>query len=97
MPRRIYNSIGLTQAEADALELAWDSGILMVSARGNTGESLTIYCPAFSDRVIAVSGTTLNDELWEFSSWNHVDLAAPALPIYNIASSNLYDPPYVPT
>jgi subtilisin family serine protease len=35
--------------------------------------------------------------LWSSSSWNNVDLAAPALPIYNIAPGALIDPPYIPT
>lgn len=87
---------GLTQAEFDALNLAWDSGVLTIAARGNSGDT-TVFCPAFASNVIAVSGTNLDDTFWSSSSWNNVDLAAPAVPIYNIAPSNILDPPYIPT
>lgn len=87
---------GLAQSEFDALNLAWDSGLLTVVARGNSGNTGTI-CPAFASNVIAVSGTELDDTLWISSSWNNVDLAAPALPIYNIAPGALIQPPYIPT
>lgn len=87
---------GPTQAEQDAIDFAWDNGAILVSARGNTGDT-TPYCPAIADNVIAVSGTNLDDTLWSSSSWNQVDLVAPAVPIYNIAPGDLIDPPYIPT
>ncbi|MEX0998763.1 MAG: S8 family serine peptidase [Thermodesulfobacteriota bacterium] len=87
---------GLAQSEFDALNLAWDSGLLTVAARGNSGNS-GVICPDFASNVIAVSGTNLDDTLWISSSWNNVDLAAPALPIYNITPGALIDPPYIPT
>jgi len=87
---------GPTQAEQDAINLAWDNGLLLVAARGNSGDTVP-FCPAVADNVVAVSGTNLDDTLWSSSSWNQVDIAAPALPIYNIAASNLIDPPYIPT
>lgn len=87
---------GPTQAEQDAINLAWDNGLLIVAARGNSGDT-TPFCPSIADNVIAVSGTNLDDTLWSASSWNQVDIAAPAVPIYNIGASNVFDPPYVPT
>ncbi len=87
---------GPTQAEQDAINLAWDNGAILVAARGNSGD-FTTFCPAAANNVIAVSGTELDDTLWSSSSWNNVDLAAPALPIYNIAPGALIDPPYIPT
>ena len=87
---------GPTQAEQDAITLAWDNGVLIVAARGNSGDT-TPFCPAAAANVIAVSGTNLDDTLWSGSSWNNVDLAAPAVPIYNIAPGALIDPPYIPT
>jgi len=87
---------GPTQAEQDAINLAWDNGILLVAARGNSGD-YTPLCPAAAQNVIAVSGTTLDDIRWPTSSWNNVDLAAPAVSIYNIAPGALFDPPYIPT
>ncbi len=87
---------GPNQIEQDAINLAWGNGMLITAARGNSGDT-TPFCPAVADNVIAVSGTELNDMLWSFSSWNTVDLAAPAFPIYNIAPGALIDPPYIPT
>jgi len=87
---------GPTQAEQDAINLAWENGLLLVAARGNSGDTAP-FCPAVADNVVAVSGTTLDDQLWSSSSWNQVDVAAPALPIYNIAAGNIIDPPYIPT
>ena len=87
---------GPTQAEQDAINFAWDNGVILVAARGNSGD-FTNLCPAVADNVIAVSGTNLDDTLWSSSSKNNVDLAAPALPIYNIAPGALIDPPYIPT
>ncbi len=87
---------GPTQAEQDAITLAWDNGVLIVAARGNSGD-FTTFCPAAAANVIAVSGTNLDDTLWSGSSKNNVDIAAPAVPIYNIAPGALIDPPYIPT
>ncbi len=70
--------------------------MLITAARGNSGD-FTTFCPAAADNVIAVSGTNLDDTLWSSSSWNNVDLTAPAVPIYNIAPGALIDPPYIPT
>lgn len=85
-----------TPAEQDAIDLAWDNGILLVAARGNSGNASTL-CPAVGDNVISVTGTNLDDTLWSSSSYGLVDIVAPAVPIYNIAASNLLDPPYIPT
>lgn len=45
---------GLAQSEFDALNSAWDSGLLTVAARGNSGNT-GVICPAFASNVIAVS------------------------------------------
>lgn len=80
---RECNSSGPTKAEQDAINLAWNSGILVVASAGNSGNSLR-QCPASADNVIAVSATTDGDAKASFSSYgSFVDLAAPGVRIYN--------------
>jgi thermitase len=83
-------SSGVSQAEQDAIDLAWASGILFVAAAGNDGDS-QLQCPAMADHVIAVSATTGNDERTSFSSYgNFVDLAAPGVRIVSTRDSSSY-------
>ncbi len=80
---RECDSSGPTRAEQDAINLAWNSGILIVASAGNSGNSLR-QCPASADNVIAVSATTNADTKASFSSYgSFVDLAAPGVSIYN--------------
>ncbi|MCA9810935.1 MAG: S8 family serine peptidase [Candidatus Dadabacteria bacterium] len=80
---RDCNSSGPSRAEQDAINLAWNSGILIVASAGNTGNSLR-QCPASADNVIAVSATTNADTKASFSTYgSFVDLAAPGVSIYN--------------
>lgn len=80
---RECNSSGPTRAEQDAINLAWNSGILIVASAGNSGNSAR-QCPASADNVIAVSATTNADSKASFSSYgSFIDLAAPGVRIYN--------------
>ncbi|MEQ9619067.1 MAG: S8 family serine peptidase, partial [Deltaproteobacteria bacterium] len=80
---RECNSTGITQAEQDVIDLAWNSGLLPVAAAGNDGNSL-LQCPASANHVIAVSATTNSDQLAGFSSYgSFIDLAAPGVGIVN--------------
>lgn len=82
----------ISQAMQDAINLAWNSGVLVVASAGNTGGSL-LQCPASATNTIAVSATNNNDDLASFSSFGtFVDLAAPGVGIYNAlgGGNNLY-------
>lgn len=80
---RECNSSGPAKAEQDAINLAWDSGLLIVAASGNSGNGLR-QCPASADNVMAVSATTSSDTRASFSSYgSFVDIAAPGVGIYN--------------
>lgn len=80
---RECNSSGPGKAEQDAINLAWDSGLLIVAASGNSGNGLR-QCPASADNVMAVSATTSSDTRASFSSYgSFVDIAAPGVGIYN--------------
>lgn len=74
---RQCSQFGISQSEQDAIDLAWNAGVLLVSSAGNSGNNL-LQCPASADNMIAVSATNNNDNLSDFSSYgNFVDLAAP--------------------
>lgn len=74
---RNCNATGISQAEQEAIDLAWAAGVLLVSSAGNPGTS-QLQCPAAAANMIAVSATDNNDGLSDFSSFgNFVDLAAP--------------------
>jgi len=61
----------------DAINLAWNAGVLVVAAAGNDGSS-DLHCPASADNTIAVSATNNSDNLSDFSTFgSFVDLAAP--------------------
>lgn len=80
---RECNSSGPTRTEQDAINLAWESGLLIVASAGNSGNNLR-QCPASADNVIAVSATTSSDSKASFSSYgSFVDIAAPGVSIYN--------------
>jgi thermitase len=83
-------STGVTQAEQDAIDMAWASGILIVAAAGNDGDS-QLQCPAMADHVIAVSATTADDQRAGFSSYgSFVDLAAPGVRIVSTRDNSSY-------
>jgi thermitase len=87
---RDCQSSGVTQAEQDAINAAWSTGVLVVASAGNSGNS-DLECPAAANHVIAVSATTNSDTKASFSSYgSFVDLAAPGVGIVNaIGTSNV--------
>ena len=78
-----WGSSQSSPAMKDALQLAWDSGLILVAAAGNSGrEKDTVGYPAKFDTVIAVSATDENDEIADWSSRGpSVELAAPGVNI----------------
>lgn len=78
-------SLGGSQSQvvADAVEYAYNNGVLLVAAAGNSGPcSDCVGYPAAEPEVIAVSATDSNDDLASFSSTGpEVELAAPGVDI----------------
>jgi thermitase len=71
----------------DALKYAYDQGVLLVAAAGNSGTSDKLY-PAAYDEVIAVTATDPTDApAWFTSYGNWVELAAPGVDIYSTISA----------
>ena len=68
---------GSSTSERNALQAAADSGILLVAASGNDGNSTKSY-PASYDSVVAVGALDSNNQHAEFSQYtDQVELSAP--------------------
>jgi len=69
----------------DAVNYAWNKGVVIVAAAGNDGTSNPTY-PAFYTNVIAVAATDHNDKKASFSNYGSwVDVAAPGVNILSTA------------
>ena len=75
-----------------ACEYAFDNGSLLVSSAGNSGPCTNcVNYPAGLDTVVAVSSTTSNDNLSNFSSTGpEVELAAPGSNVYSTSLDGGY-------
>lgn len=79
-----------SQVLLDAVNYAWNKGVLLVAAAGNGGVSSLSY-PAAYEPIIAVAATTKTDTKpsWSnYGSW--VDVAAPGLEIYSTYRGTSY-------
>lgn len=65
-------------AETDAINYAWNRGVVLVAAAGNDGDTAAVY-PAANTHVIAVAGTDRFDDKWADSTFGNdwVSLMAP--------------------
>ena len=71
-------------SEEDAINNAWNNGVVIVAAAGNNGNTNPV-CPAAKPNVLAVSATDENDKLASFSSYgSFVGVSAPGV---NIAAT----------
>jgi len=74
----------------DAVNYAWNNGVVVVAAAGNSGNPSRTY-PAYYQNCIAVAATDDNDQKASWSSYGKwVDVAAPGVDIY----STFPDHPY---
>ncbi|MBI2906726.1 MAG: S8 family peptidase [Chloroflexi bacterium] len=76
----------------DALTAAYNAGILLVAAAGNSGPGdFTVNYPAKYAEVIAVSATTSSDAIASYSSRGpEVELAAPGTSVYSTYRGGRY-------
>ncbi|MGM7703442.1 S8 family peptidase [Pseudalkalibacillus sp. Hm43] len=75
----------------NAVDYAWNKGVVVVAAAGNDGVSTT-FEPASYTNAIAVAAVDSNDQLASFSNWgaSWVDVAAPGVDIASTYPSNRY-------
>lgn len=80
----------VNRAVENALQAAYNSGILLVAAAGNTGDvSEAIWCPASFDSVIAVSGIRKDyTRLLESCYGPKIELTAPGEKVYSTWLNN---------
>lgn len=74
-----------SQVVSDACDYAYDKGVLLVAAAGNSGECTDcVGYPAAHDKVIAVSATSEDDSMAHFTSTGpEVEIAAPGEDVYS--------------
>jgi subtilisin family serine protease len=91
--RVINMSLGATSyslGEEAAVEYAWDHGVVVVAAAGNTGHN-TYHYPAAHRNAIAVAATDASDNRAGFSTYgDFVDVAAPGSGVYSTLMSGGY-------
>jgi len=79
-----------SSAIEDAINYAWNKGVVVVASAGNSGNDAPMY-PAYYTNSIAVAATDSNDALAYFSNYGKwVDIAAPGLSIYSTCMYNSY-------
>ncbi|MEH8016427.1 S8 family serine peptidase [Rheinheimera muenzenbergensis] len=72
---------GSSTTEANAMQAAFDQGVLLIAAAGNDGNTVMSY-PASYDAVVSVAAIDSNKQLADFSQRNsQVELAAPGVDI----------------
>ncbi len=85
-----WGSTSYSQAMHDACDAAWNAGLFLVGAAGNSGDSNIIY-PAKYDSVVAISATDSSDNLAYFSCYGSaIFLAAPGVSIYSCYKNGGY-------
>jgi thermitase len=74
----------------DAIDYAWQHGVVIVAAAGNSGDSVPTY-PSSYDHVLAVAATDNQDNKAGFSNYGlWVDVAAPGVNIYSTVPTKPY-------
>jgi subtilisin len=82
-----------SQALKDACQYAYDNGVLIIAAAGNSGPCTDcVGYPAVYSTVVGVGSTTKSDTLSDFSSTGpEVEIAAPGSNIYSTVPDGSYD------
>jgi thermitase len=74
----------------EAINYAWNKGVVVVAAAGNLVGTKVVY-PAYYSNCIAVAATDSDDRVASWSSQGYwVDVAAPGVDIYSILPGNKY-------
>ena len=81
---------GDSQTMQDAINYAWDKGMVTICAAGNFGTNIPSY-PASDDHAISVSAIDSYDVLYSYSSFGqYIDIAAPGSAYTVGRGDNLY-------
>ena len=83
---------GYSSVVHDACTYAYNNGVLLSAAAGNSGCYGCVGYPAALDECIAVSATDQNDNLASFSSYGpEIELAAPGVDVWSTYIGGGYD------
>jgi serine protease len=81
---------GSSTTERNAMDAAYQSGVLVVAAAGNSGNSSLSY-PASYDSVVSVAAVDSSGNRASFSQYNNqVEVAAPGVGVRSTTSGNTY-------
>jgi len=79
-----------SSALEDAINYAWNKGVVVVAAAGNNGDTAPMY-PAHYANCIAVAATDASDARTSWSNYGDwVDVAAPGLSVYSTLKNSSY-------
>lgn len=79
-----------SQAEQEAMQQAYQAGMLLVAAGGNEGSADNFY-PAGYDSVIAVGAIDEDKNAWQFTQRNdQIELVAPGVGVTSTLPGNVY-------
>jgi len=85
-----FSNPGQSLSLQEAIDYAWEEGLVLVSATGNDGSTDPTY-PAGSPGVVGVSATDQDDALVPSSNYGQAAfLAAPGIGIYTTSADNAY-------
>ena len=74
----------------DAINYAWNKGVVVITAAGNNGNSSPFY-PAYYPNCLAVAATDANDAKASWSNYGDwVDVAAPGVSVYSTMTNGGY-------
>lgn len=86
-----FTGAGNSTAKQDAIDYAWNKGVVLVAAAGNNSDTSKAY-PAANNGVIAVAATDNKDQIAFFSNYGTwVDIAAPGKAIYSSLPTHAYN------
>ncbi len=85
-----WGGYGISELIKIAIEYAYDQGVVLVGAAGNSN-SRTKHYPSAYDQVIAIAATAESDEKASFSNYGSwVDISAPGVNIYSTMFNDTY-------
>ena len=85
------------EALEEALEYAYNKGIVLVAASGNDGVPGVLYPAAYDNYCLAVGASDYNDQVADFSnSGPEVDVAAPGVWVLSTIPVAMTEPGYLP-
>jgi parallel beta-helix repeat protein len=83
-----WGSLGFSQMIKDALDYAYEQGVVLVAGAGNDNEDAKFFYPASNENVISVAATDDADNRASFSNYGEsVDVAAPGVNILSLRAS----------